>query len=94
MTGPRLETAAEVRLLATFGEVVGMTFAHEATLCNEARLPVAALCSVDNMAHGLPGGEDLASADILRRKGETARRWAAVATALAKDLEGPWSEAG
>jgi 5'-methylthioadenosine phosphorylase len=92
--GPRLETAAEVRLLSTFGDIVGMTFADEATLCVEANLPVAALCSVDNMAHGLPGGEDLTSADILSRKDDTARRWAAIATRLAKGLDRAFGEAG
>ena len=51
--GPRLETEAEVAMLSQFGDVVGMTMAHEATLSQELGLPYASLCSVDNFAHGL-----------------------------------------
>lgn len=51
--GPRLETRAEVRALAQYADVVGMTCASEATLANELGLDVAALCTVDNYAHGL-----------------------------------------
>ncbi|MDD5111630.1 MAG: MTAP family purine nucleoside phosphorylase [Candidatus Altiarchaeota archaeon] len=51
--GPRLETRAEVRMLARFGDVVGMTMASEATLAQESEIPYAALCSVDNYAHGI-----------------------------------------
>jgi 5'-methylthioadenosine phosphorylase len=51
--GPRLETRAEVRMLAQFGDVVGMTMASEATLAAELGLRYAALCSVDNYAHGV-----------------------------------------
>lgn len=51
--GPRLETKAEVRVLRTFGDVVGMTMASEATLCGECDLPYASLCSVDNFCHGI-----------------------------------------
>jgi|Deesub1362A_J573_1020465.scaffolds.fasta_scaffold00082_59 5'-methylthioadenosine phosphorylase len=53
--GPRLETKAEVRVLSTFGDVVGMTFASEATLCSEVGIPIASICSVDNYAHGIKG---------------------------------------
>lgn len=51
--GPRLETKAEVKMLSRFADVVGMTVASEATLANEIGLPYAALCCVDNMAHGM-----------------------------------------
>jgi len=51
--GPRLETKAEVRFLATLGDVVGMTMASEATLAQEAGLKYASICSVDNFAHGV-----------------------------------------
>jgi 5'-methylthioadenosine phosphorylase len=51
--GPRLETKAEVRFLATLGDVVGMTMASEATLAQEAGLAYAGVCSVDNYAHGI-----------------------------------------
>jgi 5'-methylthioadenosine phosphorylase len=51
--GPRLETRAEVRALAPWGDVVGMTLASEATLALERGLEVAGICSVDNLAHGI-----------------------------------------
>jgi 5'-methylthioadenosine phosphorylase len=79
--GPRLETRAEIRMMAQFADVVGMTFGHEATLCAEAGLEVAALCSIDNLAHGLTAAPLLAS-QILRRKTEQGGRFAAVARHL------------
>ena len=51
--GPRLETRAEVRALRSWGDVVGMTMASEASLAIECDMEVAAMSSVDNMAHGL-----------------------------------------
>ena len=51
--GPRLETPAEIRHLATLGDVVGMTMASEATLASELGLPYAAVCSVDNYGNGI-----------------------------------------
>lgn len=54
-TGPRLETKAEVKHLATVADVVGMTLASEATLAQEAGLNYAGACTVDNFAHGISG---------------------------------------
>ncbi len=51
--GPRLETKAEIAMLRNFGDVVGMTMAHEATLCQEVGLAYASICSVDNHCHGI-----------------------------------------
>jgi purine nucleoside phosphorylase len=51
--GPRLETKAEIAMLRNFGDVVGMTMAHEATLCQEVGLAYASICSVDNYCHGI-----------------------------------------
>jgi len=51
--GPRLETKAEIAMLRNLGHVVGMTMAHEATLCQEAGLAYASICSVDNYCHGI-----------------------------------------
>jgi 5'-methylthioadenosine phosphorylase len=51
--GPRLETKAEIAMLKNFGHVVGMTMAHEATLCQEVGLAYASICSVDNYCHGI-----------------------------------------
>jgi 5'-methylthioadenosine phosphorylase len=51
--GPRLETRAEIAMLRNFGHVVGMTMAHEATLCQEVGLAYASICSIDNYCHGI-----------------------------------------
>ncbi len=51
--GPRLETKAEIAMLRNFGHVIGMTMAHEATLCQEVGLAYASICSVDNYCHGI-----------------------------------------
>ncbi len=51
--GPRFETAAEIRVISQWGDVVGMTFAHEADLCAEASLPLTSLAIVDNYAQGI-----------------------------------------
>jgi len=52
-TGPRLETRAEIRLISDYAHLVGMTMASEAAVAQELGLAYAALCSVDNYAHGL-----------------------------------------
>jgi len=53
MRGPRFETPAEVRMLASHADVVGMTIAAEAILAREAGLAYAAVCTVDNLANGI-----------------------------------------
>jgi 5-methylthioadenosine/S-adenosylhomocysteine deaminase len=58
--GPRFETKAEIRVMAEAGSLVGMTAAHEATACQEAGLPYAMLCVVDNFANGIGPDFDLA----------------------------------
>jgi purine nucleoside phosphorylase len=52
-TGPRLETAAEIRLLAAHADVVGMTLGSEWAIASELGLPYAAMCVVDNLANGV-----------------------------------------
>jgi 5'-methylthioadenosine phosphorylase len=66
--GPRIETIAEVKTLAEFADIVGMTVASEATLACELGMDFAALCTVDNYANGL-GSEVLSYEHIV----ETAR---------------------
>ena len=61
--GPRLETRAEITMMSQFADVVGMTMASEAIIANELELPYAAICSVDNYAHGI-GEEELTMKDI------------------------------
>jgi len=51
--GPRLETRAEIRMMAQFADLVGMTMASEAVIAQELGLPYGAICSVDNYANGL-----------------------------------------
>ena len=52
-TGPRLETPAEIRMIAPHADVIGMTVASECVIATEMELPYAAVCVVDNMANGL-----------------------------------------
>jgi len=51
--GPRFETKAEIRVLRSWGDVVGMTMASEADLCQEVEIGYNSFCMVDNYAHGL-----------------------------------------
>jgi 5'-methylthioadenosine phosphorylase len=51
--GPRIETVSEVKALAGFADIVGMTIASEATLACELGIEFAAVCTVDNYANGL-----------------------------------------
>ncbi|MBN1254052.1 MAG: MTAP family purine nucleoside phosphorylase [Deltaproteobacteria bacterium] len=69
--GPRLETKAEIAMLKNFGHVIGMTMAHEATLCQEVGLAYASICSVDNYCHGIVDAP-LTEEEISRRARENA----------------------
>lgn len=51
--GPRFETKSEIRMMATYCDVVGMTAAHEVAACCEVGLPYAIVCMVDNYANGI-----------------------------------------
>jgi 5'-methylthioadenosine phosphorylase len=57
MRGPRFETKAEIRIVREWGDVVGMTAAHEADLCGEIGLNYNSLAIIDNYANGLEGTE-------------------------------------
>lgn len=62
--GPRFETPAEIRMMATLGgDLVGMTGYPEVALAAEAGLPYASIGIVSNPAAGL-SGEKLSAADI------------------------------
>lgn len=52
-TGPRFETPAEIRLMAAFADVVGMTIGSECVAFGERGLDYAAVCVVDNLANGV-----------------------------------------
>ncbi|MGO8670531.1 MAG: MTAP family purine nucleoside phosphorylase [Capsulimonadaceae bacterium] len=65
LSGPRYETAAEVRLFALWGcDIVGMTSAPEAILCREAGIPYAAIAVITNHACGLVTGTPLSHEDV------------------------------
>ncbi len=55
MRGPRFETKAEIRVVKDWGDVIGMTAAHEADLCTEVGLRYNSLALIDNYANGLEG---------------------------------------
>jgi 5'-methylthioadenosine phosphorylase len=57
MRGPRFETKAEIRVVQHWGDVIGMTAAHEADLCTELGLRYNSLALIDNYANGLEGTE-------------------------------------
>ncbi|MBP8984126.1 MAG: MTAP family purine nucleoside phosphorylase [Syntrophobacterales bacterium] len=69
--GPRLETKAEIRMMAGYADVVGMTMASEAVVAKELGMEYASLCSVDNYAHGVEERE-LSMEQILRQSRENA----------------------
>jgi 5'-methylthioadenosine phosphorylase len=54
--GPRFETPAEIRLMASHAHVVGMTIASECIVAGELGLAYAAICVVDNFANGIGPG--------------------------------------
>ncbi|HMF03538.1 MAG TPA: MTAP family purine nucleoside phosphorylase [Acidimicrobiia bacterium] len=51
--GPRFETRAEIRLIAGYADLVGMTIATECILARELGLAYASVCVVDNLANGI-----------------------------------------
>lgn len=57
MRGPRFETKAEIKIVQSWGDVIGMTAAHEADLCGEIGLRYNSLALIDNYANGLEGTE-------------------------------------
>lgn len=81
LSGPRYETPAEIRLLASWGgDVVGMTSAPEAILCREAGIAYAAVAIVTNFGCGLTGDDaaPLSHADVeaqMARSRQHLRGW-------------------
>ena len=62
--GPRLETKAEIKMMANFADIVGMTMANEAVISQEMGIPFASVCSIDNFGNGLLS-EPLSMEEIL-----------------------------
>jgi 5'-methylthioadenosine phosphorylase len=76
MQGPRFETKAEIAIIRHWGDVVGMTAAHEADLCREIGLRYNSFAIVDNYANGLEGSSiDFAKfKDLVRENQAKANR--------------------
>ena len=55
--GPRLESRPEIKAMAQFAHLVGMTIVSELTVATELGLPFAAICTVDNYANGICDAE-------------------------------------
>lgn len=79
--GPRFETRAEIRLLAQFADVVGMTLPAEMVLAGEAGLAYAAIVKVDNLANGV-AGHDLTVEEYRTNADAAAERFIADLTGL------------
>jgi 5'-methylthioadenosine phosphorylase len=84
--GPRLETPAEIRLMASHAQLVGMTIASECVAACDLGLAYAAICMVENLANGV-GGRDLTMEELLAGRAanreSVARALERVAPALA-----------
>ncbi|MDX1675928.1 MAG: MTAP family purine nucleoside phosphorylase [Longimicrobiales bacterium] len=85
--GPRFETRAEIRLLADYADVVGMTAAAEATVFQEAGLRYAVLGVVDNFAHGV-GAEALTTERFEAQLAANRGRARAILRAIIERWEG------
>jgi 5'-methylthioadenosine phosphorylase len=80
--GPRLETRAEIRLIAQHADVIGMTIGSECSVAGEVGLRYAAICVVDNLANGV-GATELTVAELERGRERNRKRLvAALAGAL------------
>jgi 5'-methylthioadenosine phosphorylase len=69
--GPRLETPAEIRVIARDADVIGMTMAPECVVAGEMGLAYAAVCAVVNYANGI--GEEPLTAEEVERGAEEIR---------------------
>lgn len=70
-SGPRFETAAEIKLIAAHADLVGMTLASECIVAAELGLRYAAVCVVDNLANGI-AAEPLSAAEVERHRATNA----------------------
>ncbi|HEX8958475.1 MAG TPA: MTAP family purine nucleoside phosphorylase, partial [Solirubrobacterales bacterium] len=84
-TGPRFETAAEIRLIAAHADLVGMTIASECIVAGELGLPYAAVCVVDNLANGI-GARPLSTGELERDREANAARLSEALAAVLPEL--------
>jgi 5'-methylthioadenosine phosphorylase len=85
--GPRLETPAEIRLIAGYADVIGMTVASEAVIAGELGLRYAAICIVDNLANGV-GEDELTLEEIMANRARFAERLAGLLADVLPRLAG------
>ncbi|MGB7588328.1 MAG: MTAP family purine nucleoside phosphorylase [Solirubrobacterales bacterium] len=85
--GPRFETPAEIRLISTHADVVGMTLASECIVAGELELPYAAVCVVDNLANGI-GSEPLSIEEVEADRARNAERVRDALDAVLPELVG------
>jgi 5'-methylthioadenosine phosphorylase len=85
VVGPRLETPAEIRMIAEHAHVVGMTAAAECIVAAELDLPYACFCVVDNLANGVTS-LGLTAADVRQHQQEHRPELEAVLAASIKAL--------
>jgi 5'-methylthioadenosine phosphorylase len=71
--GPRLETEAEVGLIAAHADVVGMTIGSESVVALELGLAYMAICVVDNLANGV-GERELTMEELDAARADNQRR--------------------
>ena len=85
VTGPRYETAAEVRMFRTLGgDVVGMTGVPEAVLAREAGLEYSSVVVVTNMAAGLQ--RKVSHSEVVEAMAEAGPRMRGLIQATIKSL--------
>jgi 5'-methylthioadenosine phosphorylase len=84
-TGPRLETPAEIRLIAAHADVIGMTIASECVVAGELGLRYAAICVVDNLANGI-GEAELSLEQIERNRARHRQRLEGLLAAVLPQL--------
>jgi 5'-methylthioinosine phosphorylase len=84
--GPRFETPAEIRLIASHADVIGMTVASECIIAGELGIPYAAVCVVDNLANGI-ADRPLSVEEFEAGKAENRARLTAAIDAVAAELE-------
>lgn len=83
--GPRFETPAEIRFIGTFAEMVGMTVPSECVAANQLGVAYAAVCIVDNLAHGV-GDEPLTTEEFERGAAANAVRLSAALNRVIPEL--------
>lgn len=85
--GPRFETPAEIRLIASHADVIGMTAASECILAGEMEIPYAVVCVVDNLANGI-AAEPLSVAEFESGKERNRALLTSAIDAVATELGG------